>query len=595
MQRGKSRAIDEHIREIVRLQEDQKDLTMRGQEKSARIDRAKEDLKSLESQVGQQKSKLAQVSRDTSQAWEWVKQHQNEFEKTIYGPPIVECAVTDPKYVDLIETLFQKSNLLSFTVQTDNDFKKLSDEVHGRLRLSEINIKTMRGRLDEFRPPVSLEEMKRYGFEGWALDYITGPEPALAGLCYDVKLHLTAVSIRDTTSQQYELLQNSSIESWVTSKSSYKIIRRREYGPSATTTQVRDTRKATIWTDKPVDLRAKQELLENIEGWDEEVLAHRRDFDEIQKVIVGLREKKYQNEEEQKTLQIEKAEKQRILGVFKALPIKLAQEEDKMATAHESLTGTRQRLQDISDKHDAVVMESAQAALDYADAVEALRDAHSFLHEAELMLIEATSDIEVLVSRNSDVKVLLEAKRNEVEGLMRQTQVAQNEARTILSRCQELMRIPDITLQDFFRALPEGQTLEQLENEIESEKARLEIIHEGNGGVIKEFEQRQKRIDALRVKIEQFKHGLDEFNEKIRDVRSKWEPELDKLVKKISDSFSFNMEQINCAGEVGIFKDEQDFDQWAILIQVKFRYAPVVLLRKPNSRLTQLFPENPRL
>ena len=567
---------------------------MRGQEKSARINRAKEDLKGLESQVGQQNSKLAQVSRDTSQAWEWIQQHQNEFEKTIYGPPIVECAVIDPKYVDLIETLFQKNNLLSFTVQTDNDFKKLSDQLHGRLRLSEINIRTMKGRLDEFCPPVSLEEMKRHGFEGWALDYITGPEPVLASLCYDVKLHLTAVSISDTTSQQYELLQNSLIESWVTSKSSYKIIRRREYGPSATTTQVRDTKKATIWTDQPVDLRAKHELLDNIEGWGEEVLAHRRDFDEIQKVIIGLREKKHQNEEEQKTLQVEKAEKQRILGIFKALPVKLAQEEDKMTTAQVSLMGARQRLQEISDKHDTVIMESAQAALNYADAVEALRDAHSFLHEAELMLIEATSDVEVLVSRNSDVKALLEAKRNEVDQLMRQTQVAQNEARTILSRCQELMRVPDVALQEFFRTLPEGQTLQQLENEIESEKARLGIIHEGNGGVIKEFEQRQKRIDALKAKLEEIKHGLDEFDEKIRDIRSKWEPELDKLVKKISDSFSFNMKQINCAGEVGIFKDEQDFDQWAILIQVKFRYPPIVLLPGLSSRLTNIYPENPR-
>ena len=550
---------------------------MQGKEKSARIEQAKKSLADLDSQAGKQSNKLAQISRDTSRAWDWVQQHQNEFEKPVFGPPIVECAVTDSRYVDLIETLFQKNNFLSFTVQTSNDFKKLSDELHDRLKLSEINIKTMTGHLDQFRPSVSSEEMKRYGFEGWALDYLTGPEPVMAGLCYDVRLHLTAVSLRDTTSQQYELLQSSPIESWVTSKSSYKIIRRREYGPSATSTSVRDVRKATIWTDQPVDLRAKQEFLENIEGWGEEVASRREEFGKLQNKIVQLRDGIREEEEGQQCLQDEKAKKQKILGEFKALPTKLAQQEDKMATAQESLTTTRQRLQDISDQRDAIAIESAQAALEYADAVEALREAHSALHEAELVLIEASSDMEILISRNSDVKALLEAKRGEVDELIRQTQVAQNEARAVLGRCQTLMQTPDVSLQEFFRSLPEGQTLEQLENEIESEKARLELMHEGNDGVIKEFEQRQKRIDSLTAKLEEFKHGLDEFNEKITEIRDKWESELDKLVKRISDSFSFNMKQINCAGEVGIFKDEQDFDQWAILIQVKFRYAPLFL------------------
>ena len=494
----------------------------------------------------------------------------------------MECSVKDPKYVDLIESLFQKNNFLCFTVQTNNDFQKLSDELHGRLKLSECNIKTMAGRLDEFRPPISPEETKRYGFEGWALDYITGPETVLASLCYDMRLHLTAVSLRDTTTQQYEALQNSPIESWVTSKSSYKIIRRREYGPSATSTSVRGVRKATIWTDQPVDLRAKRELQENIEGWGEEVKSYRRDFMEAQSEVSRLKDQIHEKGDEGKTLQEEKANKQRILGVFKALPTKLAQKEDKLATASESLANTKQRIQEISHKLDAVAFESAQAALEYADAVEALREAHNGLHESELMLIEATSEFETLESRNSDVKALLEAKKHEVDALIRETQIAQDDARKILDRCKALMSSPDEALQEFFRSLPTEQSIEQLEIEIESEKARLELMHEGNGGVIKEFEQRQKRIDALKAKLEEFKHGLDEFDEKIREIRDQWEPELDKLVKRISDSFSFNMRQINCAGEVGIFKDEEDFDQWAILIQVKFRYARVFLLPFPQ-------------
>ena len=507
----------------------------------------------------------------------------------------MECTVTDPRYLDLIESLFQKSSFLGFTVQSNNDFQKLSDVVGSRLKLSECNIKTITGPLSDFRPPVSPEETKRYGFEGWALDYLTGPEPVIAGLCYDMRLHSTAVSLRDTTAQQYESLQNSPIENWVTSKSNYRIIRRREYGPSAMSTSVRGVRKATMWTNQPVDLQAKRELQENIEGWAEEVESLQKSYEETQNQVVRLRDQLRESNEEGRLLQEEKAKKQKILGVFKALPTRLSQEEDRLAIANESLTNSKQRIQEISDKLDAVAFQSAQSALEYADAVEVLREAHNDLHESELILIEATSDHEILESRSSDVKAHLETKRREADALVRETQVAQEDARKILVKCRELMRAPDEALQIFFRSLPAEQSIEELEVEIESEKARLELMHEGNGGVLKEFEQRQKRIDALRARLEDFEHGLDEFDEKIKEIRDKWEPELDKLVKRISDSFSFNMKQINCAGEVGIYKDEQDFDQWAILIQVKFRYGlPNHDSFSRKTLLTSALPERPK-
>ncbi len=187
------------------------------------------------------------------------------------------------------------------------------------------------------------------------------------------------------------------------------------------------------------------------------------------------------------------------------------------------------------------------------------------------MLIEASSDLAILMERNSAVKNTLQAKRKEVDELTREAEAASAEARRLLDVCKELMANADAALTAFFSKLPEGQSIEQLELEIESEQARLELMHEGNGGVIREYEQRQKRIDLLKAKLEEINHGLGELGGQIKEKRDRWEPELDNLVAKISNSFSFNMKQISCAGEVGIFKDEDDFDQWAIQIRVKFR------------------------
>lgn len=186
------------------------------------------------------------------------------------------------------------------------------------------------------------------------------------------------------------------------------------------------------------------------------------------------------------------------------------------------------------------------------------------------MLIEATSDFEILRERNSSVQELLEDQRRQVDALARETAASQRTAKALVERCTQLLAQAEEGLRNFLKALPANQTSEQLEGEIESEKARLELMHEGNGGVIKEYEQRKKKIDALTARLEEIKNALSELDDKIKELRDQWEPELDSLVGKISNSFSLNMEQISCAGEVGVHKDE-DFDQWAIQIRVKFR------------------------
>ena len=216
------------------------------------------------------------------------------------------------------------------------------------------------------------------------------------------------------------------------------------------------------------------------------------------------------------------------------------------------------------------------------------------------MLIEANSDFEILRERNSSVQELLEDQQRQVDALVRETEALQKTAKAMLNKCSQLLAGVQDDLRRFLNGLPANQTTEQLEDEIESEKARLELMHEGNGGVIKEYEQRKKKIDALTARLEEIKNALSEVDDKIKELRDQWEPELDSLVGKISNSFSLNMEQINCAGEVGVHKDE-DFEQWAIQIRVKFRYVHPVLF-PPEANLTTdschqriRTPNNPRL
>jgi structural maintenance of chromosomes protein 5 len=57
----------------------------------------------------------------------------------------------------------------------------------------------------------------------------------------------------------------------------------------------------------------------------------------------------------------------------------------------------------------------------------------------------------------------------------------------------------------------------------------------------------------------------------IASVKSKWQPELNKLINEVNTRFSAAFDRIHCAGEVRVAENEEDYAKWCIEILVKFR------------------------
>ena len=207
-----------------------------------------------------------------------------------------------------------------------------------------------------------------------------------------------------------------------------------------------------------------------------------------------------------------------------------------------------------------------------------MHDAHSGVIEADIAHLEALSDFEVLSERNTAVKQQLESLRKEVERLNQIVSDCHKVAKEKNDEVKGPLRAAldkDDRLGRFIKTYNEEHkehlTVASLEADIDSEKAKLDLMHEGDGSIIVRFEERAKKIDKLKERVAKLESGLAETGGQINAIKAKWEPELDRLAALISDSFSFNMQQINCAGQVSIYKADNEFDDWAIQIQVKFR------------------------
>ena len=181
--------------------------------------------------------------------------------------------------------------------------------------------------------------------------------------------------------------------------------------------------------------------------------------------------------------------------------------------------------------------------------------------------MEAESDVVVLKDKNSEITKQLEEGKKSLQRL--KAEVSQQRDIATEAR-EEALQVLTEENRDEMQEKATGKTVEQVDQAIQVERAKLDVIQASNPAALEEYERYAARIERERANQEKLESRLAELNATIHNVQSQWEPRLDQLVSRINDAFSYNFEQINCAGEVAVHKDE-DFEKWAIEIKVKFR------------------------
>ena len=192
------------------------------------------------------------------------------------------------------------------------------------------------------------------------------------------------------------------------------------------------------------------------------------------------------------------------------------------------------------------------------------------MYDYQVREAEAVSECEILQARNEEITAELETRQREYQALEADCRRLKNEAAGLREEIAQLVNTRSDEEADLVSEVEQNIGLDELEAEIESFNTRLTLLHGGDPNAIREFERRAKTIETLQAKLAGMDTALEELQEQIEQIKSTWEPELDELVEKISEAFSYNFQQIGCAGQVSVYKAE-DFDQWSIQIQVKFR------------------------
>ncbi|EAQ89889.1 hypothetical protein CHGG_06508 [Chaetomium globosum CBS 148.51] len=538
--------------------EELKRVRMKATETREQLKRLQSSVQDLDSQQGQLLTQLKRINNDVAKGWEWLKDNQQSFEKEVFGPPMLTCSVKDKRYIDLVQSILQTDDFLCFTAQTREDHKKLSNQFYGEMGLS-VTIRSCFTQYSSFKPPLPKEELSNLGFDGYVSDYLDGPEPVLAMLCSERKMHASAVSIRDITDEQFDQIQRAEkLIQFAAGRQLYRITRRREYGPGAVSTRVTQFAKGRFWADQPVDAAEKTELQREIEELRAQLAAMKEHYDATDAKYVEAGTEKKHILHKITELRSAKSELQREYTKWQTLPDKIR--------AQGSSRGITRKIMGIRKAREAML-------------------------EAQVILMEAESDVGVLKAKNLEITQQLEESKMSVKQIGDEL----NQQRNIAAEAkEEAVSILTEENKDELRDKAMGKTVEDIDQAIQVEKTKLEVIQASNPAALEEYERYAVRIERERVNQANHDIKMAELDERIRNVKSQWEPKLDQLVSQINDAFSYNFEQISCAGEVGVHKDE-DFEKWAIEIKVKIPSMAQAPFRVVDEINQGMDPRNERM
>ena len=199
------------------------------------------------------------------------------------------------------------------------------------------------------------------------------------------------------------------------------------------------------------------------------------------------------------------------------------------------------------------------------------RRLHETVVEAEIRLIEAASEVRAFEKENNMVLERLRARQVQLDQLTAVKNTMKNDIRREHQRAQAMVNSCTEEENQVIVSYKDLKSVAELEDEIQSVNARLEMMSAGDGSVVKTYENREVQIRKTQDSLEKHIASLEEAQGKIEEIKGPFVNELDALIEKISAAFAHNFEQIGCAGEVSVYKDEDDFNAWSIQISVRFR------------------------
>ncbi|XP_070043138.1 structural maintenance of chromosomes protein 5 isoform X1 [Nicotiana tabacum] len=490
------------------------------------------------------------------EAYNWVQEHQHQFNKSVYGPVLLEVNVSNRIHADYLEDHVPFYAWKAFITQDAADRDFLVKNMRS-FNLPVLNVADER----PSRVPFKItEEMRMLGIHSRLDQVFDAPDAVKEVLINQFGLDSSYIGSRETDKRADEALQLGIFDLW-TPENHYRWKKSRYGGHvSGTVESVEHSRLLLCNVDAGEVERLKSQKLkleEAISTFEDNLRAVKSELKNIEDQGAKLEKQREEiiNEsllEKKRRREMEGRVRQRVIN------LKSLEREDDLDSIAAKLID---QIQAMKIKRFQLALELKNLLIDAVAHRRNYAEHNMASLELGLKIKEMEANVKHQEKFAMQASLHYEYCKKETEECRRQLEAAKRHAESVAIITPEL--------EQAFCEMP--STIEELEAAIQDTISQANSILFLNHNVLEEYETRQKKIESLSKTQEMEEEKLSNLIDEINALKERWLPTLRSLVSQINQTFSRNFQEMAVAGEVSLDEHDMDFDKYGILIKVKFR------------------------
>lgn len=512
--------------------------------------------------------------QNTYKAHQLLRSERRKQGLKFYEAPVISCHVTDQKYAKHFEKVIDNNSLFAFFFDAEAEYKKVS-----QLLPRELNVPMRVVPEDEPAPPVlSTSEIKRFGFDGYLGEFISGPPSVLKALKQRSQIHTIPVATKAiNTDVIRKLLKPDSngklpFLRFIVENSIYSV-GRSKYGSRQVFYRTETIGEAHLMGNKGLTEEMKQEIKRKMASCKQrmdDLNAKKADLTkeklEHQDFLLQISNELDSLSSEVKALRKKKEVKVRTEESIKAAKARIAQLTESMKKDDTS------HIEDAEEKLMRLYVRYSSEINEIGDLNERLVLENIKLKRAEMMSQQSKNKIVTIDSLLEELRVHKEElqnryatakskydeyKKGEAAREVRGQDLSDEEREIIRDLAEKYLS--NNQLSEHFVCMK----IDQLDDE-------LSLLSNADKGSIELLKSKRSDLEISQRQLPEMQRKRDALKERIDNIANPWQEELGKMVEVMSTVFQRNFITVASDGQVRLVKQER-FKDWKLEILVKFR------------------------
>lgn len=509
----------------------------------------------------------------TYKAHLFLRKNRKELGLNYYEAPVVSCRVTDRRFAKFFENIVDKNSLISLFFDNESDYRKVSAALP-----KELNVPMRVVPSSVPAPPMSVETLKKLGFDGYLADFITGPETVIRGLKNRSFIHFVPVATKPISPELLKTCLEPKSRAETPFKkfiieSSVYIVNRSKYGSKQVFYQTEHIGEAHLMGSEGLSEEVKRDIQQRLK-----TLKTR--LEEMKQELSTLEDKKKQHQdklmaidEDLKKLDVER----RVWRKRKEARLKL---EDTIrhtearikqlseSTAHDYSEKIEKAEKVLLGKYIELSQNFSESSVSNSEIVNmTIEQKKKFLLRQQLenkaiafetLLLELDQRKVDLQERYAEAKSKYdEYKKGDAAREIRQQNLSPEDREVVRQLAEQYLSENKLTEKAVLHKI------EQLGDD-------LSVLSNVDSGSMELLKTKRADLELAQRLLPEFTRKKEDLEERIKKISGPWERELDEMVNQISAAFQKNFITVASDGQVQIVKGER-YKSWKLEILVKFR------------------------